>query len=76
MVPNPGKCHFMGVGNNSVDKSFIFENAIMENTKDVTMLGVTKGNKLNFQNHIKILCTKASQKICALSSLFNYLDYN
>ena len=75
MVLIPGKCHFMCIGSNCADKSFIFENAALENSKEVTILGITIDNKLNFQSHIKNLCKKASQKLWALSRLSNYLNY-
>ena len=69
------KYQLMCIGNNCADKSFIFENAALENSKEVTILGVTIDNKLNFQSHIKTLCKKASQKLWALSRLSNYLNY-
>ena len=46
----------------------------MKNDKDQKMLGVTLDNKLNFKNHIKNLCKKASKKIGALSRLSNNLN--
>ena len=38
------------------------------------ILDLTIDNKLSFDNHINKSCRKASQKICALSRISNYLD--
>ena len=37
-------------------------------------LGIQIDNKLNFENHIKPLCSKASQKLGALQKFSNMLD--
>ena len=39
-----------------------------------TVLGIQIDNKLNFENHIKSLCNKASQKLGALQRISNMLD--
>ena len=38
------------------------------------ILGLTIDKKLSFDNHVKWICRKASQKTCALSRISNYLD--
>ena len=38
------------------------------------VLGIQIDNKLNFENHIKPLCNKASQKLGALQRISNMLD--
>ena len=38
------------------------------------ILGLTVDNKLPFDNHVKKICRKASQKTCALSRISNYLN--
>ena len=55
-------------------KPFFFKGLVMKNDKDQKILGVTLDNKLNFKNHIKNLCKKASEKIGALSRLSNHLN--
>ena len=39
-----------------------------------TVLGIPTNNKLNFENHIKSLCNKATQKLGALQRISNMLD--
>ena len=39
-----------------------------------SVLGLQVDNKLNFENHIKSLCNKASQKLRALQRISNMLD--
>ena len=73
MVLNAGKCHFMCLGNNTENETFLFHNILMENSKEQKILGVIIDNKLNFKSHISELCKKASQKIAALSRLSSYL---
>ena len=38
------------------------------------ILGLTIDNKLSFDNHVKQICRKASQKARALSRISDYLD--
>ena len=73
MVLNAGKCHFMCLGNNTENETFLFHNILMENIKEQKILGVIIDNKLNFKSHISELCKKASQKVAALSRLSSYL---
>ena len=72
MAPNAEKCHFMCLGNNTENETFLFHNILMKNSKEQKILGVTIDNKLNFKSHISELCKKASQK-AALSRLSSYL---
>ena len=73
MVLNAGKCHFMCLGNNTENKTFLFHNILMESSKEQNILGVTVDNKLNFKSYINELFKKISQKIAALSRLSSYL---
>ena len=72
MVLNAGKCHFMCLGNNKENETFLFHNILMENSKEQKILGVIIDIKLNFKSHISELCKEASQKISALSRLSSY----
>ena len=51
MVLNAGKCHFMCLGNNTENETFLFHNILMENSKEQKILGVIIDNKLNFKSH-------------------------
>ena len=74
MALNAGKCHFMCLGKDTRNETFIFKGLVMKNSKEQKILGVTIDNKLTFKSHIKNLCKKASQKIGALSRLSNHLN--
>ena len=73
MVLNSGKCQFICLEQNTVNETFVYDNAKMENSKEEIILGVIIDNKLRFKSHVKNLCKKAPQKIWALSRLINYL---
>ena len=75
MVLNAGKCHFMCLGNNTENETFLFHNILIENSKEQKIVGVIIDNKLNFKNHISELCKKVSQKVADLSRLSSCL-YN
>ena len=47
---------------------------LFKNSKEKAILGLTIDNKRSFDNHVKKICRKASQKTCALSRISNYLD--
>ena len=61
-------CHYMCLGKNKESNTFNFENKFLKNCKEV-ILGLTIDNKLSFDNHVKKISRKASQKTCALSRL-------
>ena len=73
MVLNADKCHFMCLGNNTGNETFLFHNILLENSKEQKILDVTIDIKLNFKSHVSELCKKPSQKIATLSRLSNYL---
>ena len=74
MVLNSVKCHFMCLGHNTVNETFVYDNIEMKNSKEEKILGVIIDNKLRFKSHVKNLCKKTSQKIWALSRLIIYLN--
>ena len=49
MVLNSGKCHFMCLGQNTVNETFVFDNIEMKNSKEEKILGVIIDNKLRFK---------------------------
>ena len=61
MALNAEKYHFMCLGKDARNETFIFKGVIMKNIKEQKILGVTKDNKLTFKSHIKNLRKKASQ---------------
>ena len=69
-----GKCHFMCLGKDTGNQTFIFNNFIFNNSNEEKVLGITIDNKLTFKSHIKISCKNASQEIKALSTLLNHLN--
>ena len=62
MVLNADKCHFMCLGKDKENETFIFNNFIFDNSNE-------EDSKLTFKSHIKILCRKAAQITGALSRL-------
>ena len=64
----------MCLGKNKENDAFNFRNISLNNSKEEVILGLPIDNKLSFDNHIKKICRKASQKSCALSRISNYLD--
>ena len=63
MILNPGKNHYMGLGNEVLH----FNNLTIKSSKIVQILGI------NFTNHIKSICRKAGQKLSALLRIFEKL---
>ena len=61
MVLNADKCHFMCLGKDMENETFIF-NFIFNNSNEEKILGITIDNKLTFKSHIKIFCRKAARK--------------
>ena len=47
---------------------------VLEASQIETVLRIQIDSKLNFENHIKSICTKASQKLGALQRFSNLLD--
>ena len=48
----------------------------LKNSDYEIILGITIEQKLTFTKHIKNLCKKAGQKLCALLRISPYLDEN
>ena len=74
MVLNAGKYHFMCLGNNTENETFLFHNILKEDSKEQKIFIVIIDKKLNFKSHMSELCKKASQKIAALSRLSSCLN--
>ena len=74
MVLNADKDHFMCLGKDTENETFLFNNFIFNNSHEEKKLETTIDNKLTFKGHIKFLCRKAVQKMGALSRLLNHLS--
>ena len=53
MVLNLGKCHFMCLGQNTVNETFVYDNTEMKNSTEEKILRVIIDNKLTFKSHVK-----------------------
>ena len=62
MALNPGKCHFMCLGKDTGNETFIFKSLVMKNSREQKILGVTIDNNLTFKSHIKNLYKKSLTK--------------
>ena len=59
----------MGNKSKSTNNALNIENITTIITKSFVLLGVTTDNKLNFEEHISVLCKKASLQLNAISRL-------
>ena len=64
----------MCLGKDSVSDLLRFCGQDLEASELETVLGIKPDNKLNFENHVNSLCSKASQKLGALQRISNLLD--
>ena len=74
MILNPEKCHYMSLGKDSEGDLLKFCGEVLEASQTETVLGIQIDNKLNFENHIKSLCSKAFQELGTLQRFSNLLD--
>ena len=74
MILNPEKCHYMSLEKDSKGDLLRFCEEAPEASQIETVLRIQIDNKLNFENHITTLCSKASQKLGALQRFSNLLD--
>ena len=74
MILNPEKCHYMSLRKDSEGCLLRFCREALEASQTGSVLGMQIENKLNFENHIKSLCSKASQKLGVLQRFSNLLD--
>ena len=71
---NEGKCKLLILGSRNKDVSIQIGNETIRNTKSDKLLGITIDSKLTFNEHVKNLCQKASQKLHALARIANYMS--
>ena len=62
LVLNSGKCHFMCLGQNTVNETFTYDNIEMKNSKEEKILGVIIDNKLRSKVMQKIYVKKLPKR--------------
>ena len=77
MVLNPEKCHFMYLSKNKKhkDNCLDLDKVTLTSSPKVTLLGIIIENKLTFNEHLKMICKKNSQKLNALTRLCNIISF-
>ena len=70
---NPDKFHML-LSNTNVNIKMKIDNYEIQNNKQIKLLGVTIDNKMKFEEHVSSLCTKASQKLHALSRVSAFMN--
>ena len=74
MISTPEKCHYMSLGKDFESDLLRCCEEVLETRELETVFGIQIDNKLNFENHIKYLCSKASRKLGALQRFSNLFD--
>ena len=69
MVLNPGKCHYIVIGDDDPSYKTILNNNEIATSNEVKLLGILLDSKLNFDSHIISLCKNAPQKLSALARI-------
>ena len=76
MVLNPGKCHYLVLGNRSNSDTINLNGTKLASSSYEKLLGILIDCDLSFDKHIKSLCRKAGQKLNALAQISNYLTHD
>ena len=58
MALNSRKCHFMCLGQNTVNETVVYDYNEMKNSKEGKILRVITNNKLRFKSHVKTYVKK------------------
>ena len=69
MTLNPGKCHYMVIGNKELSHEIMLNNNETTSSNEEKLLGIPLDSKLNYESHVTSLCRKTGQKINALARL-------
>ena len=70
---NPDKFHLV-LSEKDTSLSIEVSGFVIENQLSAKLLGIKIDNKLSFNEHVKVLCSKASQKLHALARVRNYMN--
>ena len=76
MVLNPGKCHYLVLGNISNSDTIDLNGTKLASSSYEKLLGILIDRYLSFDKHIKSLCRKAGQKLNTLARISNYLTHD
>ena len=78
MQANPCKFQFMIISHSPIDTSKamlqIDDNIVSKLESQVTVLGVTLDNKLNFSHRVSVICTKVARQLNALARISMFLS--
>ena len=75
MQLNQAKCHFLISGNTPEYLwAKVGDNMIWESGQE-KLLGLTIDKNLNFNEHLSIICKKASGKVTALARLVKFIPF-
>ena len=72
MKVNTGKSHLLLPGNSRA--TAMIDNSYIESEDEQVLLGITIDSNLTFENHIRNICKKASQKLNALARIAPYIQ--
>ena len=74
----PEECQVIILGQKAIPESFSVEidNVLRKPVPEVTLLGVTLHNKLNFNSHASNTCKEASKKLSTLLRAGNWLNHS
>ena len=73
MVLNPGKRHYIEIGDDDPSHKIILNNNEIASSNEEKLLGILLDSKLSVNSHIASLCKKAGQKLSALARINHYL---
>ena len=68
------KCHVMLYGDKWNDHSVNVGQALIKESTEEKLLGVTHDKRLSFETHTQQLCVKASQKLHPLARVSPFMD--
>ena len=68
---NPKKSHFFSTSNKQVNLNL--DDLIIKTSKSEKLLGINIDHFFTFNEHVSILCKKASQKLHAIARISSYL---
>ena len=72
MKVNTGKSHLLLSGNSRATATI--DNSYIESEDEQVLLGITIDSNLTFENHIRNICKKASQKLNALARITPFMS--
>ena len=76
MVLNPGKCHYLLLGNKSNSNTINLNGMKLVSSSFEKLLGILTDRDLSFDKHIKSLCRKAGQKLHAQARISNFVTHD